>query len=64
MFYMCQVGYLLSDKLNEISSFSLLWLPVTTPCGHVFCRECLIRSVDNTQALCPICKTSIEEVII
>jgi tetratricopeptide (TPR) repeat protein len=40
---------------------SVLWFPVTTPCGHVFCRECLIRSVDNTQIQCPICKTSLEE---
>jgi len=45
-----------------IFAFSLLWLPVTTPCGHVFCRECLIRSIDNTQAQCPICKNSLEEV--
>jgi len=40
---------------------NLLWFPVTTPCGHVFCRECLIRSVDNTQILCPICKSSLED---
>ncbi|CAF0977745.1 unnamed protein product [Rotaria sp. Silwood1] len=40
---------------------NLLWFPVTTPCGHVFCRECLIRSVDNTQVQCPMCKSSLEE---
>ncbi|CAF0962180.1 unnamed protein product [Adineta ricciae] len=40
---------------------NLLWTSITTPCGHVFCRECLIRSVDNTQAQCPICKSSLEE---
>jgi Lon protease-like protein len=40
---------------------NLLWFPVTTPCGHVFCRECLIRSVDNTQILCPICKSSLDD---
>ncbi|CAF3835159.1 unnamed protein product, partial [Adineta steineri] len=55
-----------SKKLNsrdfECSiCVSLLWIPITTPCGHVFCRECLIRSVDNTQAQCPICKSSLEE---
>ena len=43
--------------------FSLLWLPMTTPCGHVFCRECLIRSIDNTQAQCPMCKNSLDEVL-
>jgi Lon protease-like protein len=40
---------------------NLLWFPVTTPCGHVFCQECLIRSIDNTQAQCPMCKNSLEE---
>ncbi|UJR28094.1 hypothetical protein I4U23_009349 [Adineta vaga] len=40
---------------------NLLWIPITTPCGHVFCRECLIRSVDNTQSQCPICKSSLED---
>ncbi|CAF3379848.1 unnamed protein product [Rotaria socialis] len=39
---------------------NLLWFPITTPCGHVFCRECVIRSVDNTQAKCPICKSSLQ----
>ncbi|CAF5114977.1 unnamed protein product, partial [Rotaria magnacalcarata] len=39
---------------------NLLWLPITTPCGHVFCRECVIRSVDNTQAKCPMCKSSLQ----
>ncbi|CAF1577294.1 unnamed protein product, partial [Didymodactylos carnosus] len=38
-----------------------LWFPVTTPCGHVFCRECLIRSIDNTLAQCPMCKKSLTE---
>jgi len=40
---------------------NLLWFPVTTACGQVFCRECLIRSIDNTQAQCPMCKSSLEE---
>jgi len=40
---------------------NLLWSPVTTPCGHVFCRECLIRSIDNTQTQCPMCKNPLDE---
>jgi len=40
---------------------NLLWFPVTTPCGHIFCRECLIRSIDNTQAQCPMCKNPLDE---
>lgn len=35
---------------------------MTTPCGHTFCRECLIRSIDNTQSQCPMCKHSLQEV--
>lgn len=40
---------------------NLLWFPVTTPCGHTFCRECLIRSIDNTQPQCPMCKRNLQE---
>jgi hypothetical protein len=47
-----------------IYRYSLLWSPVTTPCGHVFCRECLIRSIDNTQAQCPMCKSALDDVCI
>lgn len=61
---MCEVkrSVLFLRLLIDVYHFSLLWFPVTTPCGHVFCRECLIRSVDNTQTLCPICKSSLDEV--
>lgn len=38
----------------------LMWQPVTTPCGHSFCRTCLDRCMDHTPA-CPLCKTSLEE---
>lgn len=31
--------------------------PVTTPCGHTFCRRCLDRSLDHS-AECPMCKSS------
>lgn len=40
----------------------LMWQPVTTPCGHSFCRTCLDRCMDHTPA-CPLCKTSLEEVV-
>ncbi|KAK7129446.1 hypothetical protein R3I94_017604 [Phoxinus phoxinus] len=31
--------------------------PVTTPCGHNFCRSCLIKCWTNTQTcFCPLCK--------
>ncbi|CAI9552828.1 unnamed protein product [Staurois parvus] len=34
--------------------------PVTTPCGHTFCRECLLRCLDH-QPYCPLCKQSLRE---
>ncbi|KAM4036624.1 LON peptidase N-terminal domain and RING finger protein 1-like isoform 2-T2 [Anomaloglossus baeobatrachus] len=34
--------------------------PVTTPCGHTFCRECLERCMDH-QPYCPLCKQCLRE---
>nr|XP_056715444.1 LON peptidase N-terminal domain and RING finger protein 1-like [Euleptes europaea] len=34
--------------------------PVTTPCGHTFCKECLERSLDH-RPNCPLCKQSLRE---
>lgn len=33
--------------------------PTTTPCGHTFCRECLVRSLDY-QRFCPFCRDHID----
>ncbi|XP_069131502.1 LON peptidase N-terminal domain and RING finger protein 3-like [Argopecten irradians] len=40
--------------------YRLLYEPVTTPCGHAFCRHCLDRCLDH-QTLCPLCKSSLVE---
>lgn len=36
----------------------LFYEPVTTTCGHTFCKECLSRAVDFTQA-CPYCRATL-----
>lgn len=36
----------------------ILWEPVSTPCGHTFCRICLNRCFDH-QTNCPLCKASL-----
>lgn len=40
--------------------YRLLYHPVTTPCGHVFCRQCLDRCLDH-KSDCPLCKSSLAE---
>lgn len=38
----------------------LFYEPVTTPCGHTFCKKCLERCLDHTPQ-CPLCKQSLTE---
>ncbi|KAJ8410943.1 hypothetical protein AAFF_G00179780 [Aldrovandia affinis] len=38
----------------------LFYEPVTTPCGHTFCKRCLERCLDHTPQ-CPLCKESLKE---
>ncbi|KAI5291317.1 hypothetical protein KEM54_005403 [Ascosphaera aggregata] len=42
-------------ELNCQLCFALLMDPITTPCGHTFCRSCLSRAVDHSD-LCPFCR--------
>lgn len=49
---------LLPDVLSELDCqicYSALFDPLTTPCGHTFCRTCLLRSIDHSSA-CPTCR--------
>ena len=34
-----------------------LWKPITTPCGHTFCKTCLDRVLDHNTN-CPMCKSA------
>ncbi|KAJ8281538.1 hypothetical protein COCON_G00040570 [Conger conger] len=38
----------------------LFHAPVTTPCGHTFCRSCIERSLDHNLR-CPLCKQPLHE---
>ncbi|KAG1972014.1 LON peptidase N-terminal domain and RING finger protein [Pimephales promelas] len=38
----------------------LFYQPVTTPCGHTFCKNCLERCLDHNSQ-CPLCKESLKE---
>ncbi|XP_029439119.1 LON peptidase N-terminal domain and RING finger protein 1-like isoform X2 [Rhinatrema bivittatum] len=54
------------QDLLSISDFEcslcirMFYKPVTTPCGHTFCKECLERCLDHKPS-CPLCKQSLRE---
>ncbi|XP_053772514.1 LON peptidase N-terminal domain and RING finger protein 1 isoform X1 [Desmodus rotundus] len=54
------------EELIDVSDFEcslcmrLFFEPVTTPCGHSFCKNCLERCLDHTPH-CPLCKESLKE---
>ena len=34
------------------------YFPILTPCGHHFCKDCILNWIDmNDYPSCPICKT-------
>ena len=52
---------LLSSISNELDCqicYSPLHDPLTSPCGHSFCRACMLRSIDHSP-LCPTCRTAV-----
>lgn len=60
------VGKAIEEKFGEVEDFecklcySLLFQPITTTCGHTFCRECLERCLDH-RVECPCCRTTIDQ---
>ncbi|KAF5730168.1 receptor-like protein kinase [Tripterygium wilfordii] len=45
-----------TDDFDCTLCLKLLYEPVTTPCGHSFCRSCLFQSMDRSNK-CPLCRT-------
>ncbi|KAG8388709.1 hypothetical protein BUALT_Bualt02G0153600 [Buddleja alternifolia] len=45
-----------TDDYDCTLCLKLLYEPVTTPCGHSFCRSCLFQSMDRGNR-CPLCRT-------
>ncbi|KAK9808920.1 hypothetical protein WJX72_006425 [[Myrmecia] bisecta] len=44
------------DDFECVLCMKLLFEPVTTPCGHTFCRACFMRATDHGNK-CPMCRT-------
>lgn len=42
--------------------FQIYFQPVTTPCGHVFCKQCLFRAIKHSSA-CPLCRSKLDSSI-
>jgi len=47
-----------TDDFDCSLCFRLMWEPVTTPCGHTYCKACIDRSLDHKRE-CPLCKTTL-----
>jgi len=44
-----------SDEFECVLCLKIFFEPVTTVCGHTFCRECIVRALDHTDS-CPMCR--------
>ncbi|KAK7929644.1 hypothetical protein WMY93_006039 [Mugilogobius chulae] len=53
-------GGLDSNDVECALCMRLFYEPVTTPCGHTFCKGCLERCLDHMPQ-CPLCKESLKE---
>ena len=40
--------------------YEIFLKPITTPCGHVFCKNCLAQTLD-CNASCPVCRLSLTD---
>lgn len=46
----------LGEDFDCVICSKLLFEPITTPCGHTYCRNCLSRAIDFTDT-CPMCRS-------
>ncbi|KAL8789211.1 MAG: hypothetical protein Q9195_006920 [Heterodermia aff. obscurata] len=58
---LAMVGHLKEATKNELECqvcYALMLDPLTTTCGHTFCRKCVARVLDHSR-LCPICRRTL-----
>lgn len=52
---------LVTDILSELECHicvTMMYEPITTTCGHTFCKKCLLRSLDHSNR-CPLCRSEL-----
>ncbi|KAI5794314.1 PUA-like domain-containing protein [Peziza echinospora] len=52
---LCHLREKVRPELQCLVCYTLYLDPITTSCGHTFCRKCLERVLDHSQS-CPICR--------
>ncbi|GAA95181.1 uncharacterized protein L969DRAFT_105115 [Mixia osmundae IAM 14324] len=50
------LGEEIASELECQVCFNTYYEPITTHCGHTFCRACLMRSLDHSDK-CPLCRS-------
>jgi hypothetical protein len=61
--YMCSYQFMcacLTTNLALLLLLLLLCVQLVTPCGHLFCRECILACLADS-GLCPMCRTPAEQ---
>lgn len=56
-------GWIKTDEMECILCAEIFTNPVTTPCGHMFCRICLEKTLDYRKR-CPLCLRDLESFIL
>uniref|UniRef100_A0A671KUK5 RING-type domain-containing protein n=1 Tax=Sinocyclocheilus anshuiensis TaxID=1608454 RepID=A0A671KUK5_9TELE len=59
---MASSGALLAEELHCSICLDVFTDPVSTPCGHNFCKSCLSQCWDSSQTCkCPYCKEAFNQ---
>ncbi|KAF2747989.1 LON-domain-containing protein [Sporormia fimetaria CBS 119925] len=48
----------ISTEMDCMVCYNTMLDPTTTPCGHTFCRHCLMRTLDHS-IICPVCRRDV-----
>lgn len=52
------LGRVAQRELDCLVCYNPMLDPTTTPCGHTFCRQCLMRVMDHS-SICPVCRRNL-----